>query len=497
MLTFITPKFTMQTLPRQLYSAQQARDIDRITQQQSSITGFQLMTKAAEAGFKAIQDYYPQVKQLSVLCGAGNNAGDGYLIATFALQAGYGVQLVSIVDEDKLQGDAARAYAAFLDAGGVILKDYSLIDNCSELVVDALLGTGLDREVCGKFAEAIAHMNDLDVPVLAVDIPSGLNADTGNIMGCAIKANLTISFIVLKKGLFTGLAADYCGQIIFSDLAVPEAIIQTEISQQQLLAIPNLNKRNACAHKGLYGHVLVVGGDYGYAGATYLAADAALHSGAGLVSIATRKEHALQVHLASPELMGHTLDQIADIADLLAKVSVLVFGPGLGQGDWAKSIWPSLITVDKPRVIDADALNLLAETPHYSDHWVLTPHPGEAARLLQCSTVDILVDRYSAVRRIQKQYGGVCVLKGAGTLITDGEQVYVNHTGNPGMATGGMGDVLSGLIGSLIAQHFSLIEAAKAGVYLHGLAADQAVANNGQRGLKASDVMQFLRQVVN
>lgn len=487
----------MQTLLVKLYSAQQTRDVDILAQEQPGITGFGLMSKAAEAGFKAIQQYYPTAKKLSVLCGAGNNAGDGYLIAVLALQAGYSVKLVSLAAEDKLRGDAAEAKQAFIESGGFILHNYSLIDNSTECVIDALLGTGLDRLVTGKYAAAIAHINALTVPVLAVDIPSGLNADTGNVMGCAIHASLTVTFIVLKKGLFTGLAADYCGTIIFSDLEVSETVKQAVSSQAQLLTSPKLMRRCASAHKGHFGHVLVVGGDYGYAGAIHLAAEAALNTGAGLVSIATRKEHAQQVHLLSPELMGHALEQLSDITDLLAQATVLVLGPGLAQREWAQSIWRTLVELDLPRVIDADALNLLAKQPLHCDNWVLTPHPGEAARLLQCSTADILQDRYAAVRSVQQKYGGVCVLKGAGSLICAGNTTYVNTTGNPGMASGGMGDVLAGMIGSLLAQNYTLIEAAKTGVYLHGLAADKAATELGERGLRATDVLRFLRAVVN
>ncbi|NOQ13329.1 MAG: NAD(P)H-hydrate epimerase, partial [Methyloprofundus sp.] len=395
----------MQPLPTTLYSAQQARDIDRIAQELPSITGFQLMTKAAEAGFKAIQKHYPDAKKLALLCGAGNNAGDAYLIAAIALKAGYSVQLVSLVAEGKLTADAALAKQAFVNAGGVILKDYQLIDNSADIVVDGIFGTGLDRTVSGTFATAIAHINQLSVPVFAIDIPSGLHADTGNVMGCAINATMTITFIVLKKGLFTGLAADYCGLLLFSDLAVPQSIIQSVSSQESLLSLPLLAKRKASAHKGSFGHVLVVGGDYGYAGAVHLAAAAALNTGAGLVSVATRREHALQVHLFRPELMGHALEQLSDISSLCDKASVLVFGPGLAQQQWAKSIWPTLVALDLPRVIDADALNLLAKEPSYSENWILTPHPGEAARLLQCSTAEILQDRFKAVRAIQQQYG--------------------------------------------------------------------------------------------
>ncbi|MBE0469516.1 MAG: NAD(P)H-hydrate dehydratase [Methyloprofundus sp.] len=487
----------MQTLPTKLYSAQQAREIDRIAQEQTQVTGLQLMTKAAEASFQVIKKYYPEAKKIVVFCGAGNNAGDGYLIAKLALQAGYKLQLLSVVAEEKLTGDAALAKQAYSHAGGVILHDLHLLQTHADLVVDALLGTGLDRPVLGKFAAAIQYINALNIPVLAVDIPSGLNADTGNIMACAVRAELTITFIVLKKGLFTGLAADYCGTVLFANLDVSNSVIERQANQESLLQAVRLAKRARCAHKGMLGHVLVVGGDYGYAGAVKLAAEAALNSGAGLVSVATRQEHASQMYLTCPELMGHALERLIDIEALLDKVSVLVLGPGLAQRSWAKNIWPALIGLNLPRVIDADALNLLVTSPVYSEQWILTPHPGEAARLLGCSTAAILQDRFKAVRALQAKYGGVCVLKGAGTLISDGKHVYVNTTGNPGMAAGGMGDVLSGIIGALLAQHYSLLDAAKIGVYLHGLAADKAAVHFGERGLRATDVLQFLREVVN
>lgn len=486
----------MQKLPRELFSAQQARAIDYTAQQQMPVTGLQLMTAAAEAGFAVLQKYYPAARSLLVVCGAGNNAGDGYLVAKLALQAGYQVQLVAVGAVDKLKGDAAAAYQAFVAVGGEVLHDFAAVATV-DLVVDALLGTGLARFVTGHFAAAIHYMNDLTAPVLAIDIPSGLNADTGDIMGCAVHADISITFIVLKQGMFTGLAADYCGRVLFADLQVPAAVIASESYRASLLKAQALGKRTACAHKGHFGHVLLLGGDYGYAGALLLAAEAALNSGAGLVSVATRQEHARQVHLACPELMGHTLDNISDIKPLLAKITVLVLGPGLGQTAWAQTIWSALITDARPKVMDADALNLLANAPCYADNWILTPHPGEAARLLRCTTADILRDRFGAVRAIQQQYGGVCLLKGAGTLITAGEHVYVNTTGNPGMATGGMGDVLAGMIGALLAQKYSLLEAAKIGVYLHGLAADKAAEQAGERGLRASEVVQFLRTVVN
>jgi len=479
-----------------LYSAEQAKEIDQLAQVETKITGFQLMGKAASAVMCIVRQQYPSVKNITVVCGVGNNAGDGYLLAKLAMEANYVVTLIAIGNPEHLSGDAALAKQAYIEASGLISVNHNL-GHQSDLIVDALFGTGLDRPVTGSYAAIIKQINSLAVPVLAIDIPSGLNANTGNIMGCAIQADHTITFIVYKKGLLTGLAAEYCGQVIFADLDIQPVLVEHSISDTFLIDSIKLLPRKRAAHKGNFGHVLVVGGDYGYAGAICLAAKSALMSGAGLVSVATRKAHAQQIHLIQPELMAHALEQLNDVEELLTKATVLVLGPGLGQKQWAKVIWQALIGIDLPRVIDADALNLLAENPIYSNNWILTPHPGEAARLLNCSTADILQDRFLAVRQLQKKYGGICILKGAGTLICAGREIFVNSTGNPGMAAGGMGDVLSGVIAGLLAQKFSLLDAAKAGVYLHGLAADKAAENLGERGLCASDVIQFLPRVVN
>jgi len=486
----------MQEFIIKLYSTQQAKEIDQVAQTETKVTGFQLMSKAATAVMCVIRQQYPSVKHITVVCGAGNNAGDGYLLAKLARQANYIVSLIAIGNPKNLSGDAALAHQAYIQAGGLILANPKL-GHQSGLIVDALLGTGLDRLVTGYYADIIKQINNIEIPVLAIDIPSGLNANTGNIMGCAIQADHTITFIVYKKGLFTGLAAEYCGKIIFAGLDIQPVLIERFISDTFLINSTRLAQRKRSAHKGDFGHVLAVGGDYGYTGAICLAAKSALMSGAGLVSVATRQVHAQQIHLVQPELMAHSLEQLNDLDEPLIKATVLVLGPGLGQKQWANMIWHALISIDLPRVIDADALNLLAENSGYSNNWILTPHPGEAARLLNCSTTEILQDRFLAVRQLQKKYGGICILKGSGTLICAGQEVFVNSTGNPGMASGGMGDILSGLIAGLLAQKFSLLEAAKAGVYLHGLAADKAAENLGERGLCASNVIQFLPKVVN
>ncbi len=251
--------------------------------------------------------------------------------------------------------------------------------------------------------------------------------------------------------------------------------------------------RDRCAHKGNYGHVLIVGGDCGYSGAARLAGEAALRVGAGLVSVATRTEHAGLMNLNRPELMCHGVETAGQLVALLEKASVIVIGPGLGQSDWAKELFVATIKAQKPLIIDADGLNLLARSPVTNFDWILTPHPGEAARLLNCSTAEIQQDRFAAVSAIQAKYGGIAVLKGAGTLIASEDEIAVSTTGNPGMASGGMGDVLAGVIAGLLAQGLSPKNAAQQGVYLHGLAADLAAAKDGERGLLASDLMPCLR----
>ncbi|MDC9729826.1 MAG: NAD(P)H-hydrate dehydratase [Methyloprofundus sp.] len=480
-----------------LYTAQQTREIDRRAQEKLSISGFQLMLKAAEASLQFIKEHYTSVQKITVLCGAGNNAGDGYLLAKLAQQSGYQVTLLSLIDPSHLFGAAALAKEAFIQSSGKISLTLNILQLETDLFVDALLGTGLSRAVSGVFLQAIEEINQSIVPVFSLDIPSGLNADTGDIMGGAIQADKTLSFIVYKQGLMTALAADYVGQLFLDNLAVSTAIIEETHHTSQVINSVTLIKRERCAHKGNYGHCLVLGGDYQYFGAIQLAAKAALNSGAGLVSVATRKENAHNISMISPELMAYGINDFSALSELLNKVTVLVLGPGLGQKQWGESLWQAAIKLDMPKVIDADALNFLARMPFYSDSWVLTPHPGEAARLLSCSNNDILKDRFKAVEQIQKKYGGVCVLKGAGTLIFDGESLLVNSTGNPGMASGGMGDVLSGMIGGLLAQKYSLKSAAIAGVYCHGLAADKAANKLGERGLRATHVLEQIQSVVN
>lgn len=487
----------MQKLPTELYRADQVRELDHIVIKEYGIPGIELMSRAGNAVFRHLRIRWPNAKSISIFCGSGNNAGDGYIIAGLAQAVGLKVTVYALSDPENLKDNALIAYQDYIKAKGTITPFQ--VDQAvhADVVVDALLGTGLNKSVTGIYAQAINHINKSRSHVIAVDVPSGLNADTGNVMACAVKATCTVTFIGLKRGLYTGLAADYCGEIIYSSLAVPKEIFKKVAATTHRVVKKKFPPRARCANKGDYGHVLIIGGDRGYSGAARMAGEAALRVGAGLVSVATHPEHAALLNMNRPELMCHGVGNAGKLSPLLDKADVIVIGPGLGQSKWATELFIAALKSSKMLIVDADGLNLLAHVPEKHPDWVLTPHPGEAARLLRCTTADVQQDRYAAVAAIQAKYGGIAVLKGAGTLIAGSDDVAVSTTGNPGMASGGMGDVLAGVIAGLAAQGFSLKDAAQQGVYLHGMAADLAVGETGERGLLASDLMPYLRQLVN
>jgi NAD(P)H-hydrate epimerase len=504
----------MTTLPRNLYRAAAVRELDRIAINEYGLTGLELMEHAGQAAFSVVQQRWPQARRINILCGPGNNGGDGYVLARLAAAAGMAVELVLVADADRLTGAAAQAFAAMLEAG-LVAQALSVPDLKAaaatakfDVIVDALFGTGLDRDIDGDLAAMITAVNASQTPVLSIDIPSGLHADSGRILGHAVQASATVSFIGLKQGLFTGQGPTCCGDLFFADLQVPLAaysgvpVAARRIDYAGLISADDnpLLPRLRSAHKGDFGHVLAVGGDSGMAGAVRMTAEAAARVGAGLVSVATRPEHASQICAVRPELMVHGISSAADLSLLLARATVIAVGPGLGQLDWGRDclaqVLDMLTTSMLPVVIDADGLNLLAREPWHYDHWILTPHPGEAARLLDETTAVIQADRFAAAEAIQQRYGGICILKGAGTVVQGADTVWVCSDGNPGMGSGGMGDVLTGVIAGLLAQGLTLEMAATAAVCVHGHAAD-IVAREGQRGMLAMDLLPVLRHLVN
>mgnify|MGYP003668197010 FL=1 len=486
-----------------LYTAVQTRSLDHCAIHDHGIPGIALMSRAAETAFRCLLEAWPEPVCLTVLCGTGNNGGDGFLVADLAHKRGIPVTVLQVGEAEKIAGDARLAREQAL-ANGVRVAPFAADSVLREgVIVDAMLGTGLGGDVRGDYVQAIDAINRCGAPVLAVDIPSGLCSDTGRVLGSAVHADLTVTFIGLKRGLFTLQAPDYTGAVHFCDLAVPGdvyASIPSHCARLELEPLlERLPVRPATAHKGLYGTVLVVGGDYGLAGAALLAAEAALRCGAGLVQVATRPEHVAALIARVPEVMPRGITTVDDFMPMLDSADVLVVGPGLGQSPWSQTLAQQALASGKPLLLDADGLNLLASGALGEiaalENRVFTPHPGEAARLLSCATAEVQADRFAAVSTLQARYGGVFVLKGNGTLISDGHSVLLSDYGNPGMASGGMGDVLSGVIGALLAQHLVPLESAALGVCLHGAAADMA-AEEGQRGLLASDLMAPMRALL-
>lgn len=490
-------------LPDRLYRAESVRELDRIAIEALKIPGATLMARAGQAAFEMLRCDWPRTKTVAVVCGGGNNAGDGYVVARLAKEQGMDVRVGEVGDPARLSGDALDARIA-LDSAGVRPAPFTphALEG-AEVLVDAVFGTGLDRKVEGRWASAIVSLNAASAPILALDIPSGLNADTGRIMGEAVRAAATVSFIGLKQGLFTGDGPDCCGRITFRDLGVPESIYQQRPPDARLDRLEHfhaaLGARPRGAHKGRFGHLLVIGGDSGYTGAARLAAEAALRGGAGLVSVASRAAHAHVINAGRPEIMAHGVETKSDLDPLIHRASVIAVGPGLGRSSWAKRMLESALAAKKPLVVDADGLNLLAQKKRVrlSSSGVITPHPGEAGRLLKSSAAEVEADRFAALSSLVERYGCVCVLKGAGTLTAapDGE-VHVCADGNPGMATGGMGDVLTGVVAALMAQGMTAESAARAGVCMHARAGDLA-AGRLERGTLASDLIPYLRVLVN
>lgn len=485
-----------------VYTTQQVRELDRLAIEDFSLPGYLLMTRAAQAAFDLAGKRWPQTQSVCVMCGAGNNAGDGYVFARLALEAGWQVNVQTVVDTAKLSGDAQQAYLDYSAVGGEVAMfspDQSLPD--CDLIIDALLGTGLQREVTGLFKQAIEHINADSADVLAMDIPSGLHADTGQACGCAVLADLTVTFIAMKQGLLTGQARQYTGELRLAALDIPAEVFARVPTDQRIISQADiktaLKPRLRHAHKGHHGHSLLIGGTAGMSGAIQLAGAAALRCGSGLVSVATHPAHAAWLNLNRPELMVHAVEPAQQLRSLLNQKTALGIGPGLGRDSWAQQLLLLTLDAGLPMVIDADALNLLAGMNRHQDNWILTPHPAEAARLLVCSTADIEADRVKAARSLQQRFGGVCVLKGAGTLIASEQGVAFCTSGNPGMATGGMGDVLTGIITALLAQGLDSMTAAKTGVQIHADAADQVAGQQGERGLLASDVIGQLQNRVN
>jgi len=488
-------------LPIALYSSAQVRALDAHAIAALGIPAYTLMKRAGEAALRHLRSRFPVAHRIVIVCGGGNNGGDGYVLARFAQAAGLTVTALAASNPEELRGAARQAFADFRASSARALPFAAPLLGEGEVVVDALLGTGLHGEVRPEYAAAIRAINTCGRPVFALDVPSGLDSDAGVPLGETVRADSTVTFVGLKTGLLVGEGPEYTGTVFFDDLELtppPGEFVPrlTRIVESEILAA--LPRRRRAAHKGDFGRVLIVGGGPGMPGATRLAGEACLRVGAGLTTVAVAPENVAAIAAGRPELICLALGEPRVLAEALERADVVAIGPGLGRTPWAHAALDTVLAVDKPLVVDADALNLLAEAEvRPREGWILTPHPGEAARLLAATTQEIQRDRLAALDRLLARFGGTVVLKGAGTLVGGGGRIPgVCERGNPGMATAGSGDVLTGAIAGILAQCRDAWAAARVGVLVHAMAGD-AAARGGERGVLASDLARELHHGVN
>ena len=482
-----------------LYSAAACRDIDSRAMKSVAdgglgLSGQTLMQRAAQFTLESLMSLRSELTSVTILCGKGNNAGDGYLIGMLARQLGIAVQLIAVEPKAQLSGDALTACQRALEAGIALEEGACAIRY--PVIVDALLGTGAQGMPRPALAQAIDSINASHGFTLSVDLPSGLNADTGEAQ-LAVRADATVSFIARKTGLYTGKGPAHSGQRLFSDIGVSADFAQGHASVPlRRWHAGLLPKVPVEAYKHQRGHVVVVGGSKGMGGAVVLAAEAALRSGAGMVTVATAPENLAGLLARLPEAMWVdplNSDQDQSIASVLSRASVVVLGPGLGRGSWAEQVLDAVSAFQGPMVIDADGLYWLADRESWCQRGnplFLTPHAAEAARLLDRSVSDVMNQTMQSVADMAERYQATCLLKGPGTVMGDQRSQAICGHGNPGMATAGMGDVLAGLAGSLIAQQSDdMAGAFFAAVLLHSAAGDLAAQEIGERGITATAVI--------
>lgn len=444
-----------------------------------------------------LQILWPQAQRVAIFCGSGNNGADGYSLALVLNRLGLDVTLVALGQERKGTESMHRMRAACVAKGLCFNSAESALEQ-ADVVVDAMLGNGARASsLPEEYVSAIQRINAASLPVLAVDLPTGVHGDSGVVHEPAIKASYTVAFIGYRLGHCTGIAEFYCGQVILADLGVniaqaPRQALRVMAQQDRFLP-----ERSVHSHKGSQGHLLVVGGDNGMGGAALLAASAALHAGVGKITVLTRAEHISGFLARQPELMVVAVNQGDDISSWLSQADAIVLGPGLGRKAWGQCLFEHTLATDKPLLCDADGIYWYRQqdcSPRRAST-VFTPHPGEAASLLGVNNSWVQQHRLSAVEKLVNKLAATVVLKGNGTLISRAQaEPLVLSCGNPGMAVAGMGDVLSGIIGALSCQGLTAEVAAFWGAWWHGYTADQLALRRGQVGLLPTDVISTLRE---
>jgi ADP-dependent NAD(P)H-hydrate dehydratase / NAD(P)H-hydrate epimerase len=506
-----------------LVTAGQMQDLDRRTIQECGIPSIVLMENAGRGAAELLVRYFPEVRAgwVAVLAGSGNNGGDGFVIARHLKNWGVYTKVYLFSSLDDVKGDAGTNLQIWLAMGGELVEviykgDFARIKkefSGASLIVDAIFGTGLNSEVQGFLKDTISFINSLPQPVMAVDIPSGLDATGGKILGDAIRADLTTTFGLAKIGQVIEPGASYVGRLEVIDIGIPrhlieEADIKTHLIDLDELDLAFLDPRPAQAHKGDYGHLFVLAGSPGKTGAAAMVCQGALRTGAGLVTLGIPASLNPILEAKLTEAMTEPLpdtgngylfaDALGRIHELLEGKTALALGPGISTLPQVQETLAELIpSVAVPLVVDADGISAIAQRPEILKQCkgsvVLTPHPGEMARLAGITVQQVQDDRIGVAKACATSYNCIVVLKGNKTVIASPEEeVYINPTGNPGMASGGTGDVLTGMIGGLVAQGLPPLKAAQWGVFLHGLAGDMAAKELGEIPLIASDIIDYL-----
>jgi len=495
------------------------KKLDRRASEDYGIPGLVLMENAARGAVSAMFRHFPDLpaKRIGLFAGRGNNGGDALAVARYLLNRGVAGRLYLLAPKEEIRGDAAVNLEILNRMGAEIIEILNMeaLDARrgeiagNDLLVDGILGTGLYGPVKGFFHEIIEFINALGRPVVSLDIPSGLDADNGQVLGTCIQASLTVTFGLVKRGLLVYPGAKYCGKLVVVDISLPSSAIEAETIKDSLIEgvdfLPLLMPRNPDTHKGDLGHLFVLSGSPGKTGAAAMVCEAALRVGTGLITLGIPESlnPIMEVKLTEamteplPETKDHTLSLTAQkrIFELCSRKSALAIGPGLSlHPETVRLIQRVVSSTDLPAIIDADGLSAVADKRDVlrknRKGLILTPHPGEMARILGTSVPEIQQNRIAVARNFAQENGLILVLKGARSIVASAEgEIFINPTGNPGMASGGMGDVLTGMIGGFLAQGLPPLEAAKLGVYLHGLVGDFVAFQKGERGLTASDLI--------
>lgn len=500
-------------------TAHTMQETDRSAIEEFGIPGLELMEKAGRSCVEEIIAEFGLKGRAVIMCGKGNNGGDGYVIARLLTQKGWSVKVIILADREQISGDAAvnldkitASLANYCTHEGQLTALHMKDIFQTDVIVDAILGTGLRSDVSGIYLEAIELVNASGRPILSVDIPSGIHGTTGRILGSAVRAYITVTFAFAKLGHVLYPGAEHTGRLVVADIGIPQKLMDSASGYEFLnkeTMRPMLHRRDRQAHKGVFGHCLIIAGSTGKTGAAALSANSAVRAGSGLVTLATPESINGILELKTTEAMtvpladagnGHLSSScFPAIEKLLSGKDAVALGPGLDRRPGTVALVQALVeAITLPLVIDADGLNALAEDMSVlrrkkSQQVILTPHPGEMSRLLGTSIPDVDAIRISVAQEFARNYGVYLVLKGARTIIASPDGIAaINGSGNPGMATGGMGDVLTGIIVSLLGQGYSAWDACRLGVFIHGYAADMVAEEKGEIGINATDVQEKL-----